>query len=383
MRSLLHLLHPYTLDDFLQHNWTKRAIAISSKGERRFEHLFSWEKLNHLLNFHHLPYPDLRLALDGKVLDESENAHLTRWCQQGATLIINQVHRWIPEIATFTSELSYDLGYNCQVNTYCSWADRQGFSCHYDTHEVFVLQLEGSKAWTVFLDTLKYPLPEQKWAQQSSPDTEPYLKVVLHPGDVLYIPRGHWHYAIAQEQPSLHLTLGIHCKTGIDVLEWLLGELQQQEEWRQSLPLRIEANSIDHHIHHLLQALNQYLAEHDLGQDYTNYLNRLGKPQYAFPYQAGINIFHRGMETRFRTPTLQRISTAELLDGNGYQITAVGKVVSLRGVPSGFIQHLVHDGTFTGQDVMNWLPDFDWEIDIAPMLSRLVTEGILFVDPGY
>lgn len=30
--------------------------------------------------------------------------------------------------------------------------------------------------------------------------------------------------------------------------------------------------------------------------------------------------------------------------------------------------------------VLNWLPDFDWEMDIVPLLSHLVAEGIFFVE---
>jgi hypothetical protein len=29
---------------------------------------------------------------------------------------------------------------------------------------------------------------------------------------------------------------------------------------------------------------------------------------------------------------------------------------------------------------VNWLPGYDWDIDIVPLLSRLVIEGIIFVD---
>ncbi|NJR59262.1 MAG: cupin [Cyanobacteria bacterium CRU_2_1] len=379
MRSLSRLLHPYNLDEFLQHNWAKKAIVISRKDQQHFDHLFSWGKLNNLLNFQHLNYPDLRLALNGQVLDESENANLLYWCQQGATLIINQVHRWIPELATLTSELKYDLGYNTQINAYCSWA-KPGFSCHYDTHDAFILQIEGSKQWFVFADTLKYPLLDQKSSSFTPPETDPYLSCVLHPGDVLYIPRGHWHYAVAIDQPSLHLTLGIHCKTGIDFLEWLVNELRQQEDWRRSLPLRAEAEPVCNHISTLLQTLSQYVVEHNLCEQYTHYLDSLGKPKYAFPYQTGINIFLHGTATRFTTPPFQRLKLSTLPDCSGYQITVAGKEVSLRGVTQAFIQTLFNTGAFTGQDVMNWLPDYDWEVDIIPLLSRLVMEGIIFVD---
>ena len=38
--------------------------------------------------------------------------------------------------------------------------------------------------------------------------------------------------------------------------------------------------------------------------------------------------------------------------------------------------------TFTGKDVINWLPDYDWEINIMPMLLKLVSERVIFVESG-
>jgi ribosomal protein L16 Arg81 hydroxylase len=382
MRSLITLLQPYDVEEFLENNWTSQALFIPGEGQKKFNHLFSWEKLTYLLNFHEFKYPELRLALDGKVLDENENENLIKLCQEGATLIINGVHKFIPEITAFTAEVKYDIGYGTQVNAYCSWSGRQGFSSHYDTHEVFILQVDGRKQWYVYEDTIKYPLAEQTSASLPPPEGEPYLSCTLNPGDVLYIPRGHWHYAIALDEPSLHLTLGVHCKTGIDFLEWLVSELRQKEEWRKSLPLRVETASINAHIDTLIQDLNQYLADRNIGEEYNSYLDSLGKPRprYSLPYQAGFNIFPHGTQTKFKSAKFQRVRISELSDGSGYKIISSGKEVSLKGVPRSLIENLFTGEHFTGKDVMNWLPDFDWEIDIAPLLTRLVVEGIIFVD---
>lgn len=382
MFDLTSLLQPYSEKEFLENNWTKKAIAISGKGRKDFTHLFSWEKLNSLLNFHQIQYPDLRLAFDGQVLDRKENNNLTQWCQKGATLIIDQIHQRIPEISRFASKISYELGYSTQVNAYCSWSNKQGFSRHYDTHDVFILQVEGSKQWYIYTDTLKYPLPTQKSASFIPPEEEAYLSCILQPGDVLYIPRGHWHYAVAKNEPSIHLTLGIHCKTGIDLLEWLISKLKHREEWRNSLPLRIKQNSLDLSIKSLIQDLNQYINDQNISEEYNSYLNSLGKSidRYAFPYQAGFKIFNNGVATKFKVPQFQRLKISEISDDSGYKILVSGKEVSIKGVPKHLVENLFSRETFTGKDVISWLPDYDWEIDIIPMLSNLVREGIIFVE---
>ena len=382
MYSLSNILKPYSVEEFLTKNWTSRAVLIPAEEENKFAHLFSWDTITYLLNFHQLKYPELRLALDEEVLDENANADLIKRCQEGATLIINGVHKRIPDLANFASQVKYDLGCGVQINAYCSWPQKQGFSSHYDTHEVFILQIDGTKKWYVFPDTFKYPLTEQKSSSLKPPEGEAYLTCTLNQGDVLYIPRGHWHYAIAVDEPSLHLTLGVHCRTGIDFLEWLVNQLRQEEDWRKSQPIGIETQAIESHLSNLRDRLDKYFDSRNSYDEYISYLDSLNKPiaPYSLPYQAGFGIFDRGTETKFTNAQFQRLRISEQADGSGCTIIIAGKEVSLMGIPITVVDKLFHTETFTVNDVVNWLPDYSLEMDIIPLLSRLVVEGIIFVD---
>lgn len=383
MSALTQLLDPYNVDDFLQNVWTQKSLLISGQGTRRFDHFFSWDQLNHLLNYHELDAA-MRLAVDGKVLDPKENNNFLQHCQQGATLIIDRVHKLVPELASFVSELRSQIGHPIQINLYCSWPGKQGFRCHYDTHDVFILQIDGCKEWNVFTDTLKYPLKTDKSSQFQPPDESPYLNCILEPGDVLYIPRGHWHYALALDQPSLHLTLGIHGKTGIDFLSWVVEELNQNEKWRQTLPLLSSESTVScsQHIETLARDLMGYLSTDAVGDRYIRHLQTSYKPigSIALPQQAGFEIFIQDKNTRFTQSIDRPIEIKDLETGIGYQVTVAHQEILLRGVPKSFIETLFNTACFTGTDVISWLPDYDWEIDIVPLLTRLVKESILFVD---
>ena len=122
----------------------------------------------------------------------------------GATLVLQSMqHSWAP-IARFCSELQADIDHPVQANCYLSPASSTALARHCDGHEVFVLQIEGSKAWRV--DTLG--------------------DVTLEPGDVLYIPRGTWHEASAQDEYSLHLTIGVLATTYRTVIRRALDGLR-------------------------------------------------------------------------------------------------------------------------------------------------------------
>jgi len=383
MSALQQLLEPVEIGHFLQDFWTRKSLFISGKGNRRFDRFFSWEILNDLLNYHELEAA-MRLAVDGKVLDPQENANFLQHCQNGATLIIDRVHKLVPELGRFVSQLRSQIGHPIQVNLYCSWPGKQGFRCHYDTHDVFILQIDGTKEWNVFTDTFKYPLKTQKSANFQPPNELPYLNCILEPGDVLYIPRGHWHYALALDRPSLHLTLGIHGKTGIDFLEWAIEELKQQESWRQTLPLLATESpvSLSQSIDTLIGDLTKYLSHSDMGDRYRRHLQTAYKPISGFdlPHQVGIDIFVKGIDTKFKLSKEGAIDIQELEAENGYKITLGHQEITLKGIPKSFVRSLFSADTFTGNEIIAWLPDYDWEIDIVPLLTRLVKERIILVD---
>jgi ribosomal protein L16 Arg81 hydroxylase len=50
----------------------------------------------------------------------------------------------------------------------------------------------------------------------------------MKPGDVLYLPRGQYHEALASSDASLHLSFGIGQPTGIDVISRLLKSLPDE-----------------------------------------------------------------------------------------------------------------------------------------------------------
>jgi hypothetical protein len=278
------LLTPLPVACFFADAWTSRAVHIPGPPQK-FAGLFGWAALNDLLNRGAFDWPRLRLVRAGQVVDQSEAVRtgtqidptkVIRLCQAGATLILNAIHRDCPALHRLSQALRAQLGEPTPINLYCSWPGQPGLPRHFDSHEAFILQVEGRKRWRVFEPTDAAPIACRP--DQARPTEAPYLETVLSKGDVLYIPRGHWHDAIAEGEPSLHLTLAVVCRTGLSFSAWLGERLQKESAWRQNLPLafgdgtwRDEHSSITAHLAALAEHLatvvrdpatvRQYLAE--------------------------------------------------------------------------------------------------------------------------
>jgi hypothetical protein len=144
----------------------------------------------------------------------------------GATLVISQFHELHPALMRFCRGLEQVFLHGVQANIYLTPPGAQGFRAHYDTHDVLVLQVVGQKRWRVWPgQPLPAPTRRTPWASQVAPEGEPE-RLMLRPGDALYLPRGVMHDAAAQEgeEPSLHITIGF-----------------MEPSWAQALRLALEA----------------------------------------------------------------------------------------------------------------------------------------------
>ena len=104
---------------------------------------------------------------------------------------------------------------------------------HSDEHDVFVLQIHGSKQWQVYRPVPKLP-----------PEDKPVIEAELHRGDSLYMPKGFPHAASTQRRASAHLTVGILSYTWSDLIREMVKQGEQESEFAEPLPLRFAEDPV-------------------------------------------------------------------------------------------------------------------------------------------
>jgi hypothetical protein len=154
----------------------------------------------------------------------------------GATVVLQSLQRWWPPAARFCRDLELALGHAVQANAYLTPPGASGLAAHHDTHDVFVLQVAGTKRWVVREPAVVAPLPHQRSDHGAAASRPVLFETEMRPGDALYLPRGVVHSAAAQEGVSLHLTVGILATTLHDVLRELVDLAGDEQAFRTSLP---------------------------------------------------------------------------------------------------------------------------------------------------
>jgi ribosomal protein L16 Arg81 hydroxylase len=219
--------------------------------------LLSWPALNEILAAQRLESPRLRLAVGGTALEQStyttainsrrgvrwhrlNTGELNRHLAEGATLVVDAIDEMHPPIRRLAAALEEKFHTSAQANAYASWRPESGFLTHWDDHDTFIVQLDGAKRWRLFGLTRPAPL-HRDIELPEEPGGEPIDEFVLTAGDVLYVPRGHWHdVAAVPGQYSLHLTFGLGVTTGADLLGFLADELREVQLFREDLPIQAD-----------------------------------------------------------------------------------------------------------------------------------------------
>ena len=190
------------------------------------ERPFTWSSIDRLLHmldpasptirlFHHgqLPehaYTDEFVEL-GKPRRRLNKSKFYEYLQSGATLQINWLERYSVEAKRLCLEVGRFAGAQTSGNAYLSFSGDGTFGKHWDTHDVFAIQLIGRKRWRLFAPTLPLPLAHQSHDRSGHQcPAEPSIELTMEEGDVLYLPRGWWHHVVPLQVGSLHFSVGCY-----------------------------------------------------------------------------------------------------------------------------------------------------------------------------
>src|SRR5262249_24748891 len=193
---------------------------------------------------------------------------------QGVSIIVDGVHRLIPNIRQLPIAVEREMRIRTQVNAYLSFSKGGAFKPHWDGHDVLVVQVHGNKRWRVWNRQAPHPV-ETTDPSNVNASVTPNLEVEMTPGDVLFIPRGEPHAAAVSTKHSVHLTLGLLTLTGINFLDHLRKEAAKDPILRMDLPRHSSEEQSDAHeaalkgrLRQLIDvaSMSQFLREDDLAR---------------------------------------------------------------------------------------------------------------------
>lgn len=244
--SLEWLINPTTTAAFFEEYWEQKPLAVRRDRKDYFSSLLCLDDVDHAITGLNLTYPDITLKNAEKDVRPAsyttsngtlDVAAVYQLFSKGSTIVLAFLDTIFPTLTALCRGLERELNFPLQANAYLTPAGAQGAKYHYDTHDVFVLQIMGSKHWTMYGTPVELPLGNQDFDPSSHERGIPTMEFTLEPGDFAYIPRGVVHDARSSEELSLHITVGILCYRWADFLLELVADASLKDPvFRKGLP---------------------------------------------------------------------------------------------------------------------------------------------------
>ena len=239
------LLGDVSRDTFLQEHFLRLPFS-SPRGAAAFRPLATWETIAALAGDASADVMIVRRGerWTGTMPVAPETARML--FAEGYTLLARHAERNNAGLAELAAQFQHQFTAPVDVHLYATPANAHGFGWHYDAEDVFILQAEGSKEYSLRKNTVNpWPLVETlPRDMRYEREIMPLMKCRLDAGDWLYIPSGYWHRAEALSD-SISIAVGVLSPARLDAVDFARREMLESIVWRQRLPVVSVESAID------------------------------------------------------------------------------------------------------------------------------------------
>jgi ribosomal protein L16 Arg81 hydroxylase len=250
---LAALVDPVEPETFMRDYWQQKPLVLN-RGRPAFnDHILTLADIDALLTDIALPTGQVDMgqsavgvpkqAYDrGGYVDAEKLLELHK---AGKTIIMRAMELWSPKLRRLCLEAGRVFHAETQTNLYLTPSNTNSSYPHWDSHDLFIIQLAGRKTWRVHEAKLQRPLPSYRFDPARHEVGGQVAGFTLEAGDIAYLPRGLAHDPAAHDY-SVHISLGVLVKTWADlVLDTVTCAILEDERLREALPLDPEGAGFD------------------------------------------------------------------------------------------------------------------------------------------
>jgi hypothetical protein len=232
---------------FFRDHWERAPLVLHPEDPARYAGLLSVADLDTHVFGRNAMHPAVSLTDANRKLGPGDytyasglidNARAAQHFAEGATMIFAGLEGALEPLAALCRAMEAELSVRFQTNVYRTPGNAQGFQTHYDSHDVFALQVQGKKLWTLYDTPVALPFRRQEFHPREVPVGEVTQTFTLGPGDLAYVPRGVLHDARNVDgEDSLHITLGVLHTSWTDLIAESLARFGLRDtEMRRGMP---------------------------------------------------------------------------------------------------------------------------------------------------
>ena len=297
--TLRSLVAPVAEEEFRARYWEQKPLVVHRGDPDYYDGLFTLQDFDEAIT-RDPNYVKIANATTGKNTSYKSatvpglEAVLSDM-RDGGTLVLDQLHHREPKLAQLCRLLGPEFSHRFQTNLYLTPPNGKGFTPHWDNHDVFILQVVGSKHWQIEKLRRTFPGVGDKMGDEGRELRGDLYSFTLKQGDIIYIPRGFVHAAECGSEPSLHITLGVTAVFLEDLLHAIIkATVQRDERLRAALPIGFMYGGGERIVNRAMAVLREAADETFLSAVVDQYRDELVK---TFPFDVS------GQVVEFFQPT--------------------------------------------------------------------------------
>ena len=377
------LLAPITPNVFFKDYFGQKPLHIPGNSEK-FAGLFDWADLNRIINTGHIWNANtFKLVLDNEQIPPTafmpqgilNVKEVSTYIKQGASVVLSGMETYSEGSAALAASLQAAIGGLSRCNLYCSFKQHPGFLPHFDLMDVFVFQIDGEKDWEIFETHFESPMLKPGCHQMSFSREQHATnkgsiekRLTMKPGDLLYIPKGKYHAAIASSEHSLHLTYGMEPPRALNFVESIVESLYMDTTFRQEMPHYDDTEAYDKAIRHIADKLHARMTSDEAQKQFRHehaQLSLLNIARFELPGE----VIGRNFRVRTTSTRLKR-------RGKNWQLNMADKDMEISSDNALMVEWMLTSELFSRTDLLSAFPA-QTDNNVDTLLKLLQEFGLL------
>lgn len=225
----MHILGHLSIEEFLRDYWQKKPVLIRN----------AWPSFEPLLSAEELAGLSLEEEIESRIVQEEgpnepwqvSSGPFNEETYQGLpkekwTLLVQAVDQWIPEAADLLEHFRFIPSWRIDDLMISYAVDGGSVGPHYDQYDVFLLQAEGQREWRLGQMCSEESAVVQGPKIRLLEHFEESERLLLNPGDMLYLPPALAHHGIARGE-CMTYSIGFRAPSVAELSQVLADDVSQ------------------------------------------------------------------------------------------------------------------------------------------------------------
>lgn len=212
--TMQRLLAPVSEEEFRACYWEKKPLIVHRKNPAYYGNLFTLQDFDDSLKsgrgYIKTAEATAKIVARHSGTGPKTMERVLTDMRDGHTLVLDGLQEFNPKLGSLCRMLAQETGEGFQTGVYLTPPNGKGFLPHWDNHDVFVMQVIGSKHWKIESERRTLPPRDGVIEMDQRQLRGGLYEFTLQQGDMVYIPRGFVHAAECGSEISLHITMGVN-----------------------------------------------------------------------------------------------------------------------------------------------------------------------------